>query len=72
MKSLADRIRAEVKRQGLTGYAVAKRSGVIETSVARFLRGDGDLSLTSADAILAALGAKITFPAAIAKRKGKS
>lgn len=57
--TLADLIRATIKRRELSGYAVAKLSGVNVAAVNRFLSGERSLTLESADKIMRALGLEV-------------
>ena len=58
--SLSDAIKAEIERQGLTAYRVAKRAGIKPDVVSRFLSGERDILLGTADKITAALGMVLT------------
>ena len=59
-------ILAEVKRQGLSGYALAKKSGLPMRTVQRYLAGDGDMAAERLAKIAAVLGLELK-----AKKKGK-
>lgn len=58
--SISDAIRAEIERQGLTAYRVAKLAGLTPNIVSRFLSGERDITLATADKIFAALGLVVT------------
>ena len=58
--SLSNAIKAEIERQGLTAYRVAKRAGIKPDVVSRFLSGERDILLATADKITAALGLVLT------------
>ena len=58
--SLSDAIKAEIERQGLTAYRVAKMAGIKPDVVSRFLSGERDILLATADKIAAALGLVMT------------
>ena len=64
-KSVAEMLRQEIDRSGLTGYEVAARAGLSRSVVHRFHRDGGDLRLQTAERIAAVLGCTIT----ITKRK---
>jgi transcriptional regulator with XRE-family HTH domain len=55
-KSLADVIRAEVKRQGWTAYRLAKEHGISEPTARRFLNAQHDPSLSNVEKLLDAIG----------------
>ena len=52
---LAKQLRRAVEASGLTGYELARRSGVHAGQISRFLRSESDLSLSSASALAEAL-----------------
>ena len=60
--SLSDAIKAEIERQRLTAYRVAKRAGIKPDVVSRFLSGERDILLATADKIAAVLGLVLTRP----------
>ena len=49
--SFADLIRTAVKRDGRTAYAIARDSGVNSAVVGRFLKGERDVTLKTAEKI---------------------
>jgi len=53
---LSDLLREAIRDSGLTAYAVAKRSGVAIQMITRWLAGERDITLTTADRIAAGLG----------------
>ena len=53
-------ILAEVKRQGVTGYALAKRAELPLSTMQRFLSGEGSPTITSIEAVAKALGMAIS------------
>jgi predicted transcriptional regulator len=53
--TLADRIRDEIHRRGMTAYRLALVSGVSGPTAARFMRGDHDPSLSNVEKILDAI-----------------
>jgi transcriptional regulator with XRE-family HTH domain len=58
---LADTIRAAIQQGELSAYAVAKRAGVATQVVSRWLNGQRDITLATADKIADSLGIK-AFP----------
>lgn len=58
--SLSDVLRAAmIAHKGGSAYGVAKDSGVTQDSVRRFMIGETDLKLSSADKIATALGLRL-------------
>ncbi len=56
---LDERIRHEIVVQELTGYRLAKMSGVSETVICRFLKGERTLTLPTASKLVQALGLEL-------------
>lgn len=52
----ADYLRTAIGQSGLTPYAVAKAAGIHPQIVGRWLKGERDLTLATADKIAAGLG----------------
>lgn len=67
--SYSDIIRQAFKRDGRTPYALARDSGVNSAVVGRFLKGERDVTLTTAEKLCRALGLELR--AADRKRKGR-
>ena len=57
-QTFADQIRAAAKRYG-TPYALARDSGVNSAVVGRFLKGERDVTLTTAEKLCNALGLEL-------------
>ena len=57
--TLSYQIREVIEARGLTAYALGKESGVDATVVGRFMSGERDLRLATADKIAAALGLRL-------------
>jgi len=53
--TLTDQLKAEIAASGLSGYMLAKLSGVPQPVVQRFLAGERGISLTTADKLAATL-----------------
>jgi transcriptional regulator with XRE-family HTH domain len=62
---LTEGLRAAIEASGLTRYRIAKETGVPETSLMRFMRGETSLRLDKADALAKYLGLELV------KRRGK-
>jgi len=52
---LADQIRREIKRQRISGYRLAKESGVSQGVVCRFMNGKRDIGLSTASKLVKTL-----------------
>lgn len=61
--TIGDTIRAAVKARGWTAYRLSKESRVSTDSVARFLKGERDLYLSSVEAVVKSLGITVQTPA---------
>ena len=57
-RTFAEQIRAAAKRHG-TPYALARDSGVNSAVVGRFLKGERDVTLTTAEKLCRALGLEL-------------
>lgn len=58
-RTFADRIRATTEARGLTAHALARASGVNSAVVGRFLKGQRDVTLTTAEKLCRALGLEL-------------
>jgi len=58
MASFTDQIRRAVDASGMSRYAIAKRLGIPESSMSRFMTGGG-LSFENLDALAALLGLRV-------------
>lgn len=56
---LDEGIRQEIKKQGLTGYRLAKMSEVSVTVICRFIKGERTLTLPTASKLVRALGLEL-------------
>ena len=59
MTSLADQLRDAIAQSGQTIYAVAKGSGIADQVLRRFVNGERDLTLTTADKLMRFFGLKL-------------
>jgi plasmid maintenance system antidote protein VapI len=57
--NMADIIRAAIKRDGRTRYALAQESGVNQAVLGRFVRGERGLNLDTADRLCRVLGLEL-------------
>jgi transcriptional regulator with XRE-family HTH domain len=63
MATVTGQLRAKIKASGETGYALAKRSGVSQATLSRFLRGAA-IDGPTLDTLAALLGMELTVKAA--------
>ncbi len=66
--SLSAQLRAIIESRGLTAYALGQHSGVDPTVIGRFLAGERDIRLETADKLAASLGLRLVE---LAKPKGR-
>jgi transcriptional regulator with XRE-family HTH domain len=59
---LSDQIRRAVDASGLSRYRISKEIGVAESTMSRFMSGQGGLSLANLDALADLLGLDIAAP----------
>jgi transcriptional regulator with XRE-family HTH domain len=57
--TLSAELRTIIARQALSAYAVARRAGVSPRIVQRWLAGERDIRLETADRLAVALGARL-------------
>lgn len=57
--SFADLIRTTAKRDGRTTYAIARDSGVNSAVVGRFLKGERDVTIKTAEKLCRTLGLEL-------------
>ncbi len=57
--TLTDALRAAIEQSGLTGYRIAMATGIDNSNLARFLRGELSLRLDKADRLAAYLGLQL-------------
>ena len=58
-ESLPDRLRTAIKTSGKTIYRIAQESGVAHPIILRFLSGERDIRLETAEKLAATLGLKL-------------
>ncbi len=63
--TMTDALKAAIEESGLTLYRIAKDTGILDTSLGRFVRGETSLRLDKADALADYLGLELV------KRKAK-
>ena len=57
--SLSEALKAAVRGSELTAYEIAKRAGISQIMISRFLSGERDIRLATADKLAGALGLKL-------------
>ena len=63
--TMTDVLRAAIEDGGVSRYRIAQDTGILETSLSRFMRGETSLRLDKADVLAEYLGLELT------KRKAK-
>jgi plasmid maintenance system antidote protein VapI len=58
-QSLQDALKAGIRQSNKTPYQLAKESGVSQPIISRFVNGERDIRLETADKLAAALGLKL-------------
>ncbi len=69
--TLSYQLREIIASRGLTAYALGQEAGVDATVVGRFLSGERDLRLGTADRLAAALGLRLVEVARPGKGRGR-
>ena len=60
--SIADAIREAAESSGKSWYEIAKKSGVNYAAIHRFLSGESDIRLSTADKLAEYFGMRMTKP----------
>jgi transcriptional regulator with XRE-family HTH domain len=60
--SFTDTLRSAIEASDKSMYQIAKESGITPAMVGRFVRGERDLRLATADKLAAALGVRAAVP----------
>ncbi len=68
MKASAS-IRRAIRSSGITRYAIAKATGIGQSTLSRFVRGQGGLSLDTLDKLADLLGLEIVTRRSTRKRR---
>ena len=59
-RRLGDAIRSAIERSSMTRYEIAKRSGITQATLSRFVNGRSSLSVDSIEMLAPVLGLEIT------------
>jgi transcriptional regulator with XRE-family HTH domain len=65
-RTMTDVLKAAIRQCGVTRYRIAKDTGILETSLSRFMAGETSLRLDKADVLAEYLGLEL-----VKKRKAK-
>jgi transcriptional regulator with XRE-family HTH domain len=63
--TMTDTLKAAIEQSGVSRYRIAQDTGILETSLSRFMRGETSLRLDKADVLAEYLGLELV------KRKAK-
>ena len=63
----SESLRRAIRESGMTRYAISVRTGIAQSTLSRFMKGERGLSLTAIDRLMDALGLEIRPR----KRKGR-
>jgi len=63
--TMTDVLKAAIEQGGISRYRIARETGILETSLSRFMRGETSLRLDKADVLADYLGLELV------KRKAK-
>ena len=64
--TMTDVLKTAIEESGVSRYRIAQDTGILETSLSRFMRGETSLRLDKADVLAAYLGLEL-----VRKRKAK-
>ena len=62
----SDQLRKAVRRADMTRYAMSKQTGISQSILSRFVRGDAGLSMQSVDLLVECLDLEL-----VSRKKGK-
>ena len=68
-QSLSDQLRRIIAESGLSRYELARRSGVEQSALSRFVNGQRGLTTESLDRLARTLGLELTAKPPVFKRK---
>jgi hypothetical protein len=60
MKTLSAQLREAIRASGFSRYAISLRTGIPQSSLSYFIKGERNISLESADKLMRLLGLEIT------------
>ena len=65
--TMTEVLKAAIEQSGVSRYRIAQDTGILETSLSRFMRGETSLRLDKADVLAEYLGLEL-----VKNRKGKT
>ncbi len=61
MASIAEQLRLAIEQSGKSRYRIAQESGVAEAVLSRFMSGERDLKLSTANKLCEAMGLRVVL-----------
>ena len=55
----SESLRRAIRESGMTRYAISVRTGIAQSTLSRFMKGERGLSLTAIDRLMDALGLEV-------------
>ena len=72
MGTIAEQLKQAIERSGKSRYRISNESGIAQAVLSRFVNGERDLKLETADKLIAALGLQVVLESKPQKKlKGK-
>jgi ribosome-binding protein aMBF1 (putative translation factor) len=59
-QTMTDALKTSIEKSGVSRYRIAQDTGILETSLSRFMRGETSLRLDKADVLAEYLGLELT------------
>ena len=59
--TMTEVLKAAIEQSGISRYRIAKDTGILETSLSRFMRGETSLRLDKADVLADYLGLELAY-----------
>ena len=60
MKRISDQLREAVIKSGKTRYRISKETGILQSTLSRFVRGECGLGLDAIDSLCECIGVRLT------------
>jgi transcriptional regulator with XRE-family HTH domain len=73
MKTFSDQLRDAIRRSGKSQYSICAETGILKSTMSRFVRGECGLGVDAIDRVCKCIGARLAMnqPCPIQKRKRK-